>query len=293
MRQRIARHEDRLAPQKANSPGGASRSPVPDLGAFFSTAQVSYGNRAVSRLLRASLTRTCSCGKATGSAEQCEECRAKSLDPGHANASGESRATITIESDQDSETAVGARDRSISVEGGSKLTRTADGESSCSVTGKFTDIPSGTVNSTLSGTELGARFNMKGTFSPSIPCNCSCGEYRQYVRGTFERNGATVTHALCGTNLDPTKFQEDCGIFGGTSYRYGYRSQSFATSKFTNPDQATGCDFEGRDFPRLGGSSGDKLEVNLDFQGRLIDTCHGNAVIASSDWSVVGTATVP
>jgi len=163
----------------------------------------------------------------------------------------------------------------------------------CSVTGSFSSIPSGTLSATLSGTKLGAAFNMIGNFTPSIPCNCSGGEYRQYVRGTFTRNGSNVTHYLCGTTLNPTTFQEDCGIFGGTVYKYGYRSIPFDNSKFINPDQATGCTFQGFDNPGITGSSGDTLAVNLDFKGELIDIWNGNNVLASSAWSVVGTATVP
>ena len=163
----------------------------------------------------------------------------------------------------------------------------------CSVTGSFSSIPSGSVSATLTGSKLGATFSMIGEFTPSIPCNCSCGEYRQYVRGRFKRNGSDVTHALCGSNLDPTTYQEDCGRIGGTDYKYGYRSIPFATSKFTTPDQATGCKFEGYDAPGITGSSGDTLEVNLDFRGDLVDTCNGNKVLATSSWSVTGSATVP
>ena len=163
----------------------------------------------------------------------------------------------------------------------------------CALTGSFTTIPSGTVAATLSGNKLGAPFSMVGTFSVPIPCICSAGEYRQYVRGSFTRNGSNVTHALCGTNLHPTTFQEDCGIFGGNTYKYGYRSIPFANSRFTSPDQATGCQFNGFDHPGITGSSGDTLSVNLDFRGELIDTGSGGAVLASSSWSVVGSATVP
>jgi hypothetical protein len=162
------------------------------------------------------------------------------------------------------------------------------------VTGSFSSIPSGTVPATLSGSKLGATFNMIGDFSPTkIPCSCSCGEYRQYVRGTFTKNGSNVTHALCGTNLDPTTFQEDCARIGGTDYKYGYRSIPFATSKFTQPDQATGCRFEGFDAPGITGSSGDTLAVNLDFQASLIDTCNGYTNLTNASWSVSGSATVP
>lgn len=186
---------------------------------------------------------------------------------------------------------------------GGRGTKTANGGSpdgggapaatGCSVTGSFSSIPSGSVPATLTGSKLGASFSMVGDFTPSIPCTCSCGEYRQYVRGSFTRNGSPVTHALCGTNLDPRTYQEDCGIFGGRTYKYGYRSNPFATSKFTGPDQATGCRFEGSDAPGITGSSGDRLAVNLDFTGALVDTCNGNRVLASSAWTVSGAATVP
>jgi hypothetical protein len=147
-------------------------------------------------------------------------------------------------------------------------TMTADGEKAlpangCSVTGSWSSIPSGNIAATLAGSKLGASFSMIGEFTPSIPCNCLCGEYRQYVRGTFTRNGATVTHPLCGANLDPTTYQEDCARIGGTDYKYGYRSIPFATSRFTNPDQATGCRFEGLDAPGITGSSSDTLGVEL------------------------------
>jgi len=163
----------------------------------------------------------------------------------------------------------------------------------CALTGSFTNIPSGTLAATLGGNKLGASFSMVGTFNAPIPCTCSAGEYRQYVRGSFTKNGSNVTHALCGTNLHPTTFQEDCGISGGNTYKYGYRSIPFANSKFTSPDQATGCQFNGFDYPGIRGSSGDTLSVNLDFRGELIDTGMGSAVLASSSWSVVGSATVP
>lgn len=167
------------------------------------------------------------------------------------------------------------------------------GSSSCSVTGSFTNIPSGSLAATVSGGRLSASFRMIGEFSPSIPCNCSGGEYRQYVRGRFTRNGSNVTHRLCGTNLHPTTYQEDCGVFGGTTYKYGYRSIRFGNSYFTNPDQATGCKFVGFDRPGIGGTSGDTVSVKLDFLGGLIDTDNGNRVLAASMWSVVGSATLP
>lgn len=203
------------------------------------------------------------------------------------------RDTVSLfETDEGTETLNPGHRDSKTADGGSPdgAAPTATG---CSVTGSFSSIPSGSVAATLTGSKLGASFRMVGDFTPSIPCNCSCGEYRQYVRGSFTRNGSSVTHALCGTNLDPKTYQEDCGIFGGKTYKYGYRSIPFATSKFTTPDQATGCRFEGSDAPGITGSSGDKLAVSLDFRGELVDACNGNKVLATSSWNVSGAATVP
>jgi Domain of unknown function (DUF4157) len=165
----------------------------------------------------------------------------------------------------------------------------------CKVTGAFSSIPSGNVPATLSGTKLGAKFDMTGDFTPAVPeCNnCACGEYRQYVKGAFKVNGTTHTHALCGTNLSETTMQEDCARVGGTDYKYGYRNNPFPNSKFTNSDQTTGCRFEGHDEPGLSAGSGAVLSVDLEFRGELIDTCDGNKVLASSTWTVKGTATVP
>lgn len=163
-----------------------------------------------------------------------------------------------------------------------------------SVRGKA-NLPSGTLPATLTGNKLGASWSMSADFTgnPADPAICGpCGEYRQYVRGTFTKNGATVQHKLCGGNLDPDTFQEDCAQIGGTQYKYGYHSIAFPTSKFSRPDQATGQRWDGYDAPGISGSSGDKLGVSLDFQGSLVDTCNGVS-LGGSQWSVAGTATVP
>ena len=167
----------------------------------------------------------------------------------------------------------------------------------CTLTGHFTTIPNGTLAVTFSGSKLGASFSMVGEFvatSSGASCNCSCGEYRQFVRGEFKANGSTVPHSLCGTPLDPITVNEDCGRVGGTDMKYGYRSIPFGTSRFTNPDQATGCTFNGFDHPGISNSpSGTVLEVDLDFIGQLVDTCNGDRELARADWSVKGTDTVP
>jgi hypothetical protein len=162
-------------------------------------------------------------------------------------------------------------------------------------TAKFTSIPSGTLTPTVSGGKFGVPFDMKAEFTTPIPCTCVSGEYRQFVRGFFKVNGTALTHALCSNTMSPTTFFEDCATISGTDYKYGYHSIAFATSKFTNPDQATGCNFVGFDYPGINTgslSSGDKLEIHLDFQGKLVDASSGDAQLAASSWTVDGKTTI-
>lgn len=255
-----------------------------------------------------SLLRTCSCGGSTTGADECTKCRdgraealSRSLNPPPSRhhfsaisvypqppqAPPRSSSSLFL-TEEGTETIAG--DSQFSA------TQTPGGPTAsvCGVTGSFVNIPNGiTLVATLVGNQLGARFAMIADFAPTtIPCSCSCGEYRQMVRGVFKTNGVAQTHQLCGTSLSPTTFQEDCGVFGGNTYRYGYRSNPFASSLFSSPDQATGCRFTGSDYPRLQGASGDSLEIDLDFQGSLVDTCT-NATLATAEWSVGGTATIP
>jgi hypothetical protein len=249
-----------------------------------------------------SVSGRCPCGGTAGAGGECSACRqrrlasarstdvhASTLDHGFGRIPVLPR-TSTLEPDGDTETVEAATETQVAPVGAPDLS----GFAVCGVSASFSSIPSGAVAASLSGSKLGAPFDMVGNFSATrIPCTCACGEYRQYIRGYFKKNGSTVTHRLCGTDLDPTNYQEDCVRIGGTDYKYGYRSLAFATSNFTNPDQATGCRFEGHDNPGITGSSGDDLEVNLDFIGTLVDTCDGNVVRTSSSWSVTGRATVP
>lgn len=156
----------------------------------------------------------------------------------------------------------------------------------------FESIPSGLVPATVTGGKLGAAFTMTGNFSPVIPCNCSCGEYRQFVKGSFTVNGNPHVHSLGGgRNLDPNTFQEDGDVGAGTVY--GHRAVPGTKSKFTRPDQLTGCRFEGADEPGISAPSGTRLAMDLSFIGKLIDTCRGDQELASSTWNVAGAATMP
>jgi hypothetical protein len=164
----------------------------------------------------------------------------------------------------------------------------------CGVSGRFAVMPpAATLRPELIGSKLGRKFYMVGKFSASPPCSCSCGEYRQYVRGRMILNGEDRPAPLCGGNLDPKIYQEDCTVIDGRSYKYGYRSTPFPTSVFIYPDQETGCTFVGHDEPEVSAESGDTVGLDLDFRGQLVDACDGDRVLATAEWSVAGSATIP
>ncbi len=259
------------------------------------------------------LQRKCACGQHTGNGE-CESCRKAFNTTGRRAAvvATRSASTSTYTSCFDCDlsrirTRTGGSEQSDPLQMPSAIppdlrTETQTGSPSpgtggtfepyCKVTGSFGDIPSGNVPATLKSNKLSAEFKMIGNFDSNIPCTCSCGEYRQYVRGKFTANGTVVPHSLGGgRNLDPVNYQEDGDVAAGTVY--GHRAVPGTKSVF-KPDQAGGCRFEGADEPGIGSSTkGTALGINLDFKVNLIDTCRGGTSIANSAWNVAGTATIP
>lgn len=233
--------------------------------------------------------RTCACGGA------CPRCRSKAAQRllGGATTSDHGPQARTSSAPEDpTHGPGGVTTETIPWDSGgpSALMPAQATDNHCAVTGSFSSIPSGVLAATMNGSKLGTTFNMVGDFNSAIPCTCACGEYRQYVRGTFTANGAPVTHQLGpGLTLHPTNYQLDgnattANYFGRRDYRTSY-------SHF-EPDQAGGCQFQGSDIPGISAGSGTALTVNLDFIGKLIDTCASNHELASSSWSVVGSGTV-
>jgi hypothetical protein len=270
-----------------------------------------------------SVQKNCGCGGETVTGEECAECRAKRLAMSriarnHATSnstqSGKSATTLDAGVDDDSPFAtMTGFDFGVSAASASRPIQLQDDDggdggqqdgggggmetvTACTPTAKFTSIPSGKLSATTGSGKFGASFNMNAQFTTPIPCTCVSGEYRQFVRGFFKVNGVAQTHALCSNTMDTSTWNEDCATIGGTDYKYGYHSIPFATSKFTDPDQATGCTFNGFDFPGFkfsAFSSGDKLEMHLEFQGKLVDASSGDAQLAASSWTVEGSTTVP
>jgi hypothetical protein len=94
---------------------------------------------------------------------------------------------------------------------------------------------------------------------------------------------------LPGTTLHPTNFQED----GDGSTPYGNRNAPAVAGDQYLPDQQTGCQYRGTDAPGAQNiPSGTTIGINLEFQGKLMETGDGRT-LATSTWSVVGTVTPP
>src|SRR4051812_831234 len=150
--------------------------------------------------------------------------------------------------------------------------------------------PTGNIAPALHGTNFNSSFGTTATFSGG---NCAPGEYRQSVKGTLKVNGTTLDHILCGSVLmSPTVFQED-GCPSGSCTAYGHRSCPQDPIDQYLPDRATGCQFSMSDAPGFSNiSSGKTYNVDLSFEGKLIDTSRGGAVLVSGAWSTSGSTTM-
>ena len=169
----------------------------------------------------------------------------------------------------------------------------------CAVGGKFTHVPSGNLKPTMKGGRLGAPFSIEARFHPTVlDCKCTCGVYRQSIKGEAKGQGKPAELKLCnGKKLSTTDYQEDGKLVSGKCARYGYRKEPWraddAESWFDAPDQDTGCIFNGSDNAGIqGGKSGDSLELNLSFKGELVDDCN-KKVLETKEWTVKGTGQVP
>jgi hypothetical protein len=151
-------------------------------------------------------------------------------------------------------------------------------------------------------------FDMNADFAATpYPAACFCGEYRQYIRGSFTDNGRRVELLMA----DPAggvramlprpapgnpgdNFQED-GIPAatnsfGVNFFYGHRGASYGNGEPFDqyqPDRASGCQYRGHDEPATGNIAvGTTAELDLDFRGQIIDVANGNQVIATKEWNV-------
>jgi hypothetical protein len=109
------------------------------------------------------------------------------------------------------------------------------------------------------------------------------GGYRQLIRGAFRRDGVAQKHLLDAGPMSEDTWQEDAQ--GMQRYGYRSRSQGVWTNDRGEPDRANGCRYQSSDQPSA--AKGDH-EIDLHFNGRLVDTGDAGRVIAERTWRVYG-----
>ena len=128
------------------------------------------------------------------------------------------------------------------------------------------------------------------------PALSAAGEYRQYVRGVQVVGGVQVSLALGikprPADGDPNAdFVEDASqarvrtrtrITGDRDELPGNLDQT----DHYEPDRATGCIYQGHDYPFVTGAVPMAYTMDLDFKAVIIDTCNDNEEVATLRWSV-------
>lgn len=143
-------------------------------------------------------------------------------------------------------------------------------------------------------------FEVTAEFSSTEPCECSCCEYRQYIRGSWWYDGNLQTLDLVDPNdttrriqLSPDTFHEDYRDYSGSLVRCGHRGEAGpATESYTNADGTTnragGCHYRLVDEPGWkGAADGHCYRAEFTFRGEIISTCEGGCEgCASQEWTV-------
>jgi hypothetical protein len=148
---------------------------------------------------------------------------------------------------------------------------------------------------------LGDPFRMVARFSSTgYPSVCGAAEYRQFIRGEMRKNRVDVSPRLTDPAGGPPRamlghppdrssivnFQED-GRPGATPPFYGHRlAPPDRNGTYDQPDQRSGCHYEGKDTPLAQGSSDELVDIDLEFRGVIIDVAAGDEVIAEQRWTV-------
>jgi hypothetical protein len=199
--------------------------------------------------------------------------------------------------------------------------------------GRFINIPGGDLPAEWDDKvgRLHRDFEMEAGFEPAgREGDCSKGEYRQFVRTVWKRDG--VPQRTPGETNAAT-FVEDRSVSqGGLISVYGHRvlarPNPCSSVSVYSPHPVTGCRFWGWDDPwllarlpqeherqvrekrpagRLDPVPTEHIEMSNEFIGQLIDTCHfsdeevhqpsgpysGKGVLAQKSWRVAGAKQVP
>ncbi|MFB2976721.1 hypothetical protein [Microseira sp. BLCC-F43] len=217
------------------------------------------------------LQRKCACGNSAGLTGKCTECQNKQL-------TLQRRSNNQAEPDEvppivhEADTVAGMLQRQGSSQDGGGT------PSACVVSEEIPTNRSGLINR---GGTVGERFQMNidwrdsGSLarrSPTSYCDCSCGEYRQYIKGHVIINGRRETiHLWGGAVLEENVYHED-GLERNPRGRYGHRNETQTTDEDFLPDRATGCSYRGRDFPRI--MIGSEVDMLYQFKGQTYDSCN-------------------
>jgi hypothetical protein len=163
------------------------------------------------------------------------------------------------------------------------------------------NLPSGSLrfdNST--GRYLHVPFTMNIGFinNPEIGCDCECGEYRQYVRGYFERKSsysAPWTRQFHGLHpslpMNEYVFLEDGTGRAGSGY--GHRADPFSQRPddlTDHHDYFTDCEYNGSDNPGMNVVSiNEGARMHLEFIGLPFDACNQRPMVEQiHHWTVDG-----
>jgi hypothetical protein len=138
---------------------------------------------------------------------------------------------------------------------------------------------------------------MEATFASSATAACANCEYRQFLKGYFKgtkQDGTVETFDKLlapGVLLSATTLQEDGGNLSAGWTRYGHRGDP--SGIWTNtidsypPDRATGCTYEGGDYPGicLPTSTWKQYDMHLSFEGRIVQM-PAETIVSAKNWDV-------
>jgi|GEM_PF-1479415 len=143
------------------------------------------------------------------------------------------------------------------------------------------EIPSSRSGIINGGGTVGERFQVTIQWRDARPadrdkpgsyCDCSCGEYHQFVKGHFIVNGNRETaHLWGGALLEDSVYHED-GLDKNPAARYGHRREPITMDEEFRPDRENGCTYIGRDFPRV--MIGSDTDMLFQFKGQTYDACN-------------------
>jgi outer membrane protein OmpA-like peptidoglycan-associated protein len=134
--------------------------------------------------------------------------------------------------------------------------------------------------------------------NPATGCDCECGEYRQYIRGYFERKSSYSAPWVrqpkglhLGINMNEYVFLEDGTGAAGSGY--GHRGDPFnrrPQDLTDSHDYFTDCEYHGTDNPGMNiVPLAEGARMHLEFIGLPFDACNHRPIVEHiHHWTVDG-----